>query len=228
MIKSRKMILYTAVLSSSSTQLHVSQYHPVKKKGQSRPKYSVWCLPQLHNMDVRNQKTNPEFCFTMVLQIFVSIFCCFIPPPPSSFIETTERHDGLYSLISMLLQGVRPPALSSLFRWPTPSFLLGKGSFVWNGSHAVSDARVSPGPTLSSAGFHRSRAAAATAVTVTTTENVIYSKHWNAANSSRGTQLCLHPQGQWLKVKPQTCNAMMKKANLSHPNTSNNHQIWLF
>lgn len=82
----------------------------------------------------------------------------------------------------------------SLFWPPTPFFLQGKGSFVCI-SHAVSDARAIPGPTLSSAGFHKSRAAAATAVTVTTTENVIYSKHWNTANSSTGTRLCRRFQG---------------------------------
>lgn len=95
----------------------------------------------------------------------------------------------------------------SLFWPPTPFFLQGKGSFVCI-SHAVSDARVIPGPTLSSAGFHKSRAAAATAVTVTT-ENVIYSKHCNTANSTTGTRLCRHFQGQWLKVKPQICHAMI-------------------
>lgn len=112
------------------------------------------------------EKPNPEF----LTQLYNGpanvppVFLSFVPPPPS-FTEATERHDGLYSFISVLLlwRAGRPAAGSqfSLFWSPAPSFLLGKGSLVWNGSHAVSDARVIPGPTLSSAGFHKSRAAAA-------------------------------------------------------------------
>lgn len=153
------------------------------------------------------------------------VFLSFVPPPPS-FTEATERHDGLYSFISVLLlwRAGRPAAGSqfSLFWSPVPSFLLGKGSFVWNGSHAVSDARVIPGPTLSSAGFHKSRAAAA---------------NGSGSDNNRERHIL-----KTLEHSGHNCVAIVRvnmgdhrhiilwwqKANLSHPNTPNNHQRLVF
>lgn len=46
---------------SMFTQLHVSQYHPVKDSDRNRPQYSVWCLARIRIKDVGNQKPDPEF-----------------------------------------------------------------------------------------------------------------------------------------------------------------------
>lgn len=61
----------------------------------------------------------------------------------------------------------------------TPSFLQREGSLMQESSHAVSDVREMPGPTLSSAVFQKGWAAAATTAmkittTTTTTEHIIY------------------------------------------------------
>lgn len=57
MIKSRKMILYTTVIK----QLHAASCLSVSpNQNWQRPKYSVWCLPQLHIMNVWIQKPNPR------------------------------------------------------------------------------------------------------------------------------------------------------------------------
>lgn len=210
---------------SMFTQLHVSQYHPVKDSDRNRPQYSVWCLARIRIKDVGNQKPNLEFQTRLALAMAQRML-----PKFSRFSSHHHRlhkrlKDMTASRVSFQCCYCDRRALSSLFWPPTPSFLQGKGSFVCI-SHAVSDARVIPGPTLSSAGFHKSRAAAATAVT--TTENVIYSKHWKTTSSSTGPQLCRPRQWVGSTAKGETTDMIMlgwKKQ--THPNTSYNHQLWL-
>lgn len=147
MTKSRKMILCTAVLKQLDTASCLS-VSPSKKKWQSRPKYSVWCLPQLHIKDVGNRKPNQEFQTELFLQ-----WPCKYSPQYSAVSSRHHHHlqkllkDMTASLVSFQCccrqAGRRPWVLFSDGR-PHP-FLLGKGSFMWNGSHAVSDARVRPG-----------------------------------------------------------------------------------
>lgn len=111
MIKSRKMIFYSAVLK----QLHAASclsVSPSKKKKRDRAGH---CLMSASHQGWVEPKTkswiSDSTCFT--LQIFSPIFCHSIPPP-SSFTGTTERHGGLYSFISMLLQAGRPAAGSEI------------------------------------------------------------------------------------------------------------------
>lgn len=205
-IKSRKMSLYSPVLKPfhAASCLSVS---PSKKSWQNGPEYSLWCLPRIHIKDMGNQETESR-----ISDSTWSGKCCLdillFHPTTIDYRDNWKTWQPLEFHFNAATEEQAGRPTGPLFWPPTPFFLQGKGSFVCI-SHAVSDARVIPGPTLSSAGFHKSRAAAATAVTVTTTENVIYSKHWNTANSTTGTRLCRHFQGQWLKVKPQICHTMI-------------------
>lgn len=216
-IKSRKMSLYTPVLKPfhAASCLSVS---PGKKIGTEQARiFRLMSSPDSHHGCGGTKKNESG-----ISDSTWSGECC---PNSLGFHPSTIDYRDHWKTWQPLefhfnAATVKSRPTGSLCWPPTPSFLQGKGSFVCI-SHAVSDVRVIPGPTLSSAGFHKSWAAAAMAVTVTTTENVIYSKLWNTVGhkSWTGTRLCRHHQGQWLKVKPQICHTMIKKANLSHPNS---------
>lgn len=100
-----------------------------------------------------------------------------------SMTQTAERHDWIFCFQFSGCRGHYNNGYE-LHRLAfkisvTPSFLWRKGSLMQESSHAVSDVREMPGPTLSSAVFQKGWAAAATTAmkittTTTTTEHIIY------------------------------------------------------
>lgn len=132
------------------------------------------------------------------------IFCSFIPPP-SSFRETTERHDGLYSFISMLLQAGRPPALSSLFL--KADTILPPGEKDRSCETAAMQCQIRESETRTYVEFCGLPQKSSSSGNGSDSDNnrerhIQQNTGANRRTGGGGTQLCGHPQGQRLKVKP--------------------------